>query len=102
MNTSENNFDAIETLIFEENLRIEAIRFDVDADLLYIYLNTKAILKQKISEYPALKNCSHSALQNFILIACGTGVHWADLNEDLSLKGFLENEIRHMVRRPAA
>jgi len=27
----------------------------------------------------------------------GTGVHWPDIDEDLSLKGFLQDEVRKVV-----
>ena len=53
MNTSVNNFDSIEKLIFEEGLCIQAINIHKDLDLMLIILNTKAILRQFISKYPA-------------------------------------------------
>ena len=62
MNTSTNNYDAIEQLIYTEGLRILAIDFHKELDLMLIVLNTKAILHQKISTYTLLKNASLSSI----------------------------------------
>ena len=101
MSTSVNNFDALEKLIFEEGLRIQAVDIHREMDIMLIILNTKAILKQRLSAYPKLKAASEQQLQQYELIANGTGIHWPLLDEDLSLKGFLQDEIRNMVRREA-
>jgi hypothetical protein len=102
MNTSENNYDAIEALIFEENLKIASLSFDKVEDLFSIRLNTGAILKQHISAYTKLHSAAVDQLNRYEITSNGTGVHWDELDEDLSLKGFLESEIRHMVKTPAA
>ncbi len=62
-----------------------------------IILTTKAILRQKISSYPALHKASQTELNTFELIADGSGIHWPLLDEDLSLKGFLQSELRNVV-----
>jgi hypothetical protein len=43
MNTSANNYDTIERLIYEENLHIEAVDFHPELDIMLILLNTKAV-----------------------------------------------------------
>ena len=101
MSTSPNKYDALESLIFEEGLHIQAITFHKDLDLMLIVLNTKAVLRQKLSSFPSLKNASADALQQYELIASGTGVHWPLLDEDLSLKGFLREELRAVVNKNA-
>jgi len=97
MNTLINNFDAIEKLIHEENLRIIAVDFHPDLDVMLIILNTKAVLHQRLSSYAALLKSDKNALTQYELIANGTGVSWPLLNEDLSLKGFLQDELRDVV-----
>ncbi|GAA4732941.1 DUF2442 domain-containing protein [Flavisolibacter ginsenosidimutans] len=97
MNTSTNRFDALESLIHEEGLRIEAIDVHPEMDLLLVILNTKTILRQKISDYPSLHGATKEKLMNYEFIGKGTGIHWPDLDEDLSLKGFLRDELRNMV-----
>lgn len=99
MNTSINNkFDAIENLIFTEGLRIEAVDIHPELDLMTIYLNTKAVLSHTISYYPLLKDADQSQLLQFELIGGGIGIHWPLLDEDLSLKGFLQYELRKVVK----
>ncbi len=97
MNTSVNNFDTLEKIIFEEGLRIQAIDIHKEMDMFLIILNTRAILRQKISEYSKLQNATAEQLNKYELIGKGTGVHWPDLDEDLSLKGFLKDEIKRTV-----
>lgn len=97
MNTSTNNFDAIEQIIFDEGLRIETIDFHIELDLMLVVLNSKAILQQKISAYTTLKNATKQALENFSLISNGLGIHWNELDEDLSLKGFLQDELKRVT-----
>ena len=97
MSTSLNKYDALEALIFEEGLRIQAITFHTDLDLMLVVLNTKAVLRQRLSSFAQLKNAATEALQQYQLIAGGTGVHWPRLDADLSLKGFLREELRSAV-----
>lgn len=101
MNTFQMKFDTLEQLIFEENLSIITVDIHKDLDLLLIILNTKAILHQKISVYVKLKNASENELKQYELIAGGKGIHWPLLDEDLSLKGFLQQEIRSIVKKDA-
>lgn len=99
MNTSANRqFDAIENLIFVEGLRIQAVYIHPELDLMTIYLNTKAVLSQQISAYKLLKDAEKGQLLIYELTGGGTGVHWPQLDEDLSLKGFLQDELRKVVK----
>lgn len=99
MNTSANNqFDAIEYLIFNEDLCIETVDIHPELDIMTIYLNTKAVLSQNISSYKLLKGADKVQLLKYELIGGGTGIHWPLLDEDLSLKGFLQDELRKVVK----
>ena len=101
MNTSQNKYDVLEQLIFEEGLSIVSVDIHKELDLMLITLNTKAMLRQRISSYKSLIEASTSDLANFELIAGGKGVHWPTLDEDLSLKGFLQQELRNIVNKDA-
>ena len=99
MNSSENKqFDVIDNLIFTEGLRVKAVDIHPELDLITIYLNTKAVLSQNISSYKLLKGAEKSRLLQYELIGGGTGIHWPLLDEDLSLKGFLQDELRKVVK----
>jgi len=98
MNTSDNKpFDVIEHIIFEEGLRIQALDIHPELDLMTIYLNTKVALSQNISSYNLLKKADKSQLLQYELVGGGVGVHWPLLDEDLSLKGFLQYELRKVI-----
>ncbi len=99
MNTLINKYDAIEKLIYDEGLRIEAIDFHPGLDVMLIVLNTKAVLHQRLSSYKLLNSADKQALLQYELNGSGTGVHWPLLNEDLSLKGFLQDELRNVVNQ---
>jgi Protein of unknown function (DUF2442) len=79
-------------------LRIEALDFHPDQDMMLVILNTKVVLIQNLSSYKSLKKADKSQLLQYELIGKGTGVHWPQLDEDLSLKGFLQNELRRVVK----
>ncbi|HEY5464880.1 MAG TPA: DUF2442 domain-containing protein [Hanamia sp.] len=97
MSTLINNFDAIEKLIYQEGLEIVSVDFHPELDVMLIILNTKAVLHQRLSSYPRLSSADKRALLQYELIARGTGIHWPLLDEDLSLKGFLKDELRSVV-----
>lgn len=90
MNTSQNNYDFIERLIFDGGLRINTIEILPESDLLLIITNKKMVLPQRLSSYVKLKGQNKSVLSNYKLIGDGVGINWPELDEDLSLKGFLE------------
>ena len=99
MNTSANKYDAIEKIIYDEGLRIEAVDFHTDLDVMLIVLNTKAVLRQRLSSYKSLKSAGKDALLKYELTGNGTGIHWPLLNEDLSLKGFLRDELLSVIKK---
>jgi Protein of unknown function (DUF2442) len=97
MNISTNNFDTLEQLIYEDNIRIKSIEFRPEADTFFVSLNTGKTLSEKISRYPGLIHATREQLDHYELIGKGTGIHWPELDEDLSLKGFLRNSIRNYI-----
>ncbi len=81
--------DPIDILIFEKGLRIKKVIIDKELDLIGIILNNGKILESKISHYPKLKNAPEQELENWQLISKGIGITWKNLDEDLSVKGFI-------------
>lgn len=98
MNISHNKYDAIENLIYSEDLRIESVKLSPQLDVLYIQLNNHLVFVAPISSYKRLKNASPEHLKHFKLIANQTGIHWPEIDEDLSLKGFLKEYLLHALR----
>ncbi len=93
MSISENNFDSLERVIFENGLRIVSLYFQMELDLMLIVLNNKKVINRPISSSQRLKEASLESLNNYKLISNGVGIHWPELDEDLSLKGFLQEEV---------
>ena len=81
-------FDPIDSMIFEEGLRIQRLFFDQDIDLMLVVLNNKMIIKESISKFKRLRDATLKQLQQYEISR--TGVHWPELDEDLSLRGFLK------------
>jgi hypothetical protein len=75
-------------MIFEEGLLIQRLFFDQDIDLMLVVLNNKMIIKESISKFKLLRDATLEQLQHYEISR--TGVHWPELNEDLSLRGFLK------------
>ena len=97
MDTSINRYDSLEQLIYTENVKIQAIDVHPDVDVLLVILNTGSVLKEKLSKYPSLHKAPMEVLLNYELTGKGTGIHWPDLDEDLSLKGFLRDAVKDQV-----
>ncbi|MGB0886889.1 MAG: DUF2442 domain-containing protein [Vicingaceae bacterium] len=103
MNTlnNKNAKDPFDKLIFEDNLRAKQLVIDKGLDMILVVFNNGKLLKLKISDYPKLSNAKEKELLNWSFISGGIGVRWDDLDEDLSIKGFiktaaLNNAIRNL------
>lgn len=92
-----NQYDPIEKVIFEDGLRIKAVHFHKDLDLMLVVLTNGKILRRKISASTLLINATPEQLDDYRLTGRGAGIHWPQLDEDLSLKGFLKDELIQVV-----
>ena len=100
MSTSNDNIvnkkasDPLDQLIFEEGLRMQQVWFDRTLDLIVVLLNNKKVLKRPLSDFKRLATATEEQLAHFE--NDGIGIHWPDVDEDLSLRGFLKYELAHM------
>src|SRR3989442_12652313 len=97
MNTSQNKYDAIENIIFNEGLIIKSVDFSSSFDRMFIQLDNDLVFIAPTTLYKRLSNATAKSLKKYELIAGGTGIHWPDLDEDLSLKGFLKEFLKQKV-----
>jgi hypothetical protein len=88
-----NQLDAIDRLIYQNGIRIKQVLIDKDLDLLLVLLNNRKIIKYPISIHKELVQALNHQLINFT--NDGFGIHWPDLDMDLSLYGFLNYEFAH-------
>jgi hypothetical protein len=98
MNTSHNKYDALESIIYKDGLRISKVDVSNEHDKLFIRLNNGRVFVIFVKNYGRLKNASVKRLKNYRLVGNGIGIHWPDLNEDLSLKGFMKEFITQRLR----
>ena len=99
MSSFKNDYDELEKIIYEDGLRIKALHFHPDIDLMLVVLNNRKVLQRTISASERLRNASLAQLDNYRLIGKGAGVHWEEVDEDLSLKGFLKEEINRSIQQ---
>jgi hypothetical protein len=66
-----------------------ARRVDVTDDTLTAHLEDGRTIACPLVWYPRLLNATEAERQNFRLVGPGTGIHWPDLDEDVSVRGML-------------
>lgn len=93
MSSLANTYDTLEQVIIRDGLCIKSAHLHKDLDLMLIILNNGKILKRAISSSKLLKTATEKQLNDYRLIGKGAGIHWPQLDEDLSLKGFLQEEL---------
>ena len=69
------------------------MHFHIDLDLMLVVLNNKKVIRRAISTSPLLSQATIENLSNYRFIVNGVGILWPDVDEDLSLKGFLKEEL---------
>ncbi len=60
-----------------------------DEDMLHVRLVDGREVGVPVSWFPRLENASLSERKNWRLIGDGIGIHWEDLDEDLSIQALL-------------
>ncbi|GJQ31857.1 MAG: hypothetical protein HBSAPP04_06960 [Ignavibacteriaceae bacterium] len=75
------------TLTSTADERIKAVR--IDENLITVDLMDGRIISVPLVWYPTLMNATREQLMNWEIAGGGYGIHWPDLDEDLSSEGFL-------------
>ena len=71
---------------------IRKLKFD---DVIYIYLSSKDILVIPYNYTPKMEQATKESLSKYRLIGGGIGVHFDEIDEDISLKGIIEYKLSH-------
>jgi len=72
-----------------DSRRPQAVAVSVDADVLSVGLSDGRTISVPLAWYPRLVHGSTAERRNFRLVGRGEGIHWPDLDEDLSVAGLL-------------
>ena len=65
----------------------KSLRFD--ADMMHVLLADGREISVPLEWFPKLRNAKKKQLENWRLIGGGVGIHWNDLDEDISVAGLL-------------
>jgi hypothetical protein len=72
----------------ESGDRVRNVRFS--ADSIHVELEDGRVISAPLVFYPRLLAASADQLENWQISAAGFGIHWPDLDEDLSTEGLLQ------------
>ena len=67
-----------------------AVRATVTEEAVIVDLNDGRTVTAPLAWYPRLLHATVRERRNWRLIGAGEGIHWPDLDEDLSVEGLLE------------
>lgn len=68
---------------------LSILKLSVENDMLVATFSDGRIVSIPTVWFARLRNASQSQLNNFQISPSGYGIHWADLDEDVSIKAFL-------------
>ena len=69
---------------------LSIVKLNIENDVLIATISDGRIVSIPIVWFPRLRNASAEKLKNFQLSPSGYGIHWPDLDEDISIKSFLK------------
>ncbi|MEM7053540.1 MAG: DUF2442 domain-containing protein [Pseudomonadota bacterium] len=75
------------TLALNADERVESVEFT--AEFLIVGLKDGRRISVPVEWYPRLAQASQSELGNWQISGAGYGIHWPELDEDLSTEGLL-------------
>ncbi len=72
--------------------RPRATTLDFTDDYLIVYLDDARVIQVPIIWYPRLHNATPEQRKNYTWIGKGLGIEWEELDEHLSVEGFLKGQ----------
>ena len=77
--------------ILDEDKRLQSLQF-TDAEMTLIFRDGRR-MTAPLWKYPLLQQATPQQRDNWRIIGPGRGIHWPDLDEDLTVAGILEGRI---------
>lgn len=72
-----------------ETTPVLVTRLWFDQDMMHVQLSDGRLVAVPIEWYPRLREATPQQRSNYSLIGKGVGVHWEDVDEDISLASLL-------------
>jgi hypothetical protein len=85
------------TLAIETDSRVNGV--EIDADLLTVHLMDGRSISAPLAWFPRLAKATQRQRDNWQIAGGGYGLHWPDLDEDLSTEGLLRGAPSVETRR---
>ena len=76
------------SILIENEPQAYAIGFTDDS--MIVRLKDGRTLDVPLVWYPSLEDATQEQREDYLLIGDGEGIHWPQIDEDLSIKGFLQ------------
>ena len=73
-----------------KSVAVTAKRVWFDETKMYVLLSDAREIAVPLEWFPRLKNANKKQRNNWRLIGGGVGIHWKDIDEDLSVEGLLK------------
>ena len=70
-------------------IEVQALSVSVDADMLHVFLKDGRKLPVPLSWFPVLEQATPAQRANWRMIGHGEGVHWPEIDEDISVTALL-------------
>lgn len=83
-----------------ENREVKAIDVRLTKHLFYAILEDGREIGVPYSWFWRLEQASEQALKNWRFIGGGTGIHWEDIDEDVSIQGLLKGKPQNPAQAP--
>ncbi len=77
--------------ILTDNKSARATKVWFEKNMLFVMLEDGREIGTPLEWFPKLKSAAKNELNNFRLIGNGVGIHWENLDEDISVKGLLQS-----------
>jgi hypothetical protein len=79
--------------------RIAAKTVEFLGENMYVHLQDGRTIRVPVNTYARLRNATQAQRDSWELIAQGTGIHWEEIDEDLSVSGLVRDfaEAKHDV-----
>jgi len=70
-------------------VEVRALDLTFDEDTIHVQLANGRTISVPLELFPTLRDATPEQRQNWRLIGDGVGIHWEDLDEDLSVAGLM-------------
>ena len=87
------------TLGYLKTITVLAKNVCFDDEMMHVQLIDGREISVPLEWFPSLRNATENQRKNWRLIGKGVGIHWEDIDEDLSVEGLLSTYPKSLMIR---